>query len=86
MSAPANRQAVFLTGSTMRHVVIMTLTGAIGLMTMFAPLSTLGPFILAKWEESAGSYAPGIIGFGVLAVFGGLMAIVYSRGEHERTG
>lgn len=35
MSAPANRQAVFLTGSTMRHVVIMTLTGAIGLMTMF---------------------------------------------------
>jgi len=58
---------------------------AFGLMTMFAPLSTLGPFILAKWEESAGSYAPGIIGFGVLAVFGGLMAIVYSRGEHERT-
>lgn len=31
----AGRSAIFLTGSIMRHVVVMTLTGAIGLMTMF---------------------------------------------------
>lgn len=35
MSATTNRSAVFLTGSIMRHVVIMTMTGALGLMTMF---------------------------------------------------
>ena len=32
---PAGRSAIFLTGSIMRHVVVMTMTGAIGLMTMF---------------------------------------------------
>lgn len=32
----AAAHARFLTGSTMRHVVVMTLTGAIGLMSMFA--------------------------------------------------
>src|SRR5262245_55058009 len=29
------KKAIFVTGSTMRHVVIMTLTGALGLMAMF---------------------------------------------------
>lgn len=32
----AGRPAVFLTGSVFRHVVVMTLTGAVGLMAMFA--------------------------------------------------
>lgn len=32
---PSGRGAIFLTGSVMRHVVIMTMTGAVGLMTMF---------------------------------------------------
>ena len=36
MSGPAaSNQARFLTGSTLRHVTIMTLTGALGLMSMF---------------------------------------------------
>ena len=34
-SAPASHQARFVSGSTMRHVVIMTLTGALGLMSLF---------------------------------------------------
>ena len=29
------RAAPFVTGSTMRHVVVMTLTGAVGLMALF---------------------------------------------------
>lgn len=33
-SAPAS-EAVFVTGSTMKHVVVMTFTGALGLMSMF---------------------------------------------------
>ena len=33
--APRSRHARFLAGSTMSHVVIMTLTGAVGLMSMF---------------------------------------------------
>ncbi|MFO1034427.1 MAG: MATE family efflux transporter [Hyphomicrobiales bacterium] len=31
----SNRSAIFLSGSIMRHVIVMTLTGALGLMTMF---------------------------------------------------
>ncbi|WP_244488650.1 hypothetical protein [Bosea sp. Leaf344] len=37
MSEPAegSSQAVFVTGSTMRHVAVMTATGSIGLMAIF---------------------------------------------------
>lgn len=36
MSGPAaSNQARFLTGSTLRHVIVMMLTGALGLMSMF---------------------------------------------------
>jgi Na+-driven multidrug efflux pump len=35
MSSTPTREARFVTGSTMRHVVIMTFTGAVGLMSMF---------------------------------------------------
>ncbi len=35
ISAAAPAQAKFITGSTMRHVVVMTLTGAVGLMALF---------------------------------------------------
>lgn len=34
-SSSSNKSAVFLTGSTMRHVIIMTTTSAIGLMSVF---------------------------------------------------
>ena len=35
MTAATTREARFVTGSTMRHVVVMTFTGAVGLMAMF---------------------------------------------------
>lgn len=35
MSTAATSEARFVTGSTMRHVVVMTFTGALGLMSMF---------------------------------------------------
>ena len=34
-AAGAPRAAAFVTGSIMRHVVVMTLTGALGLMALF---------------------------------------------------
>jgi uncharacterized membrane protein YedE/YeeE len=33
--SPSDTQARFVTGSILRHVVTMTLTGALGLMSMF---------------------------------------------------
>ena len=35
MSATANPRAVFLTGSVLRHVLVMTGTGALGLVAIF---------------------------------------------------
>ena len=35
MSQAPTKEARFVTGSTMRHVVVMTFTGALGLMSMF---------------------------------------------------
>jgi putative MATE family efflux protein len=35
MNSTPTREAAFVTGSTMRHVVVMTFTGALGLMSMF---------------------------------------------------
>jgi len=55
---------------------------AFGLMTMFAPLATLGQFVLAKWQEAAGAYQPGIVGLGTMAAIGGLICIAYS--QHRR--
>ena len=33
--APSGQQAKFVTGSTMRHVIVMTATGSIGLIAVF---------------------------------------------------
>ena len=52
---------------------------AFGLMTMFAPVGMLGPFILARWQEAAGSYDPAVMGLGAMAVIGGLVTFIYRR-------
>ncbi|MBL8791409.1 MAG: MATE family efflux transporter [Rhizobiales bacterium] len=60
MSA-ASSQAVFLSGSIMRHVVVMTLTGAVGLMTMFgADLADL--FYLSLLKDTNVTAAIGFAG------------------------
>jgi hypothetical protein len=69
-SPPANPRAVFLSGSIMRHVVIMTLTGALGLMSMFvvdlADLYFLN--LLNNTEITAAIGYAGIISFANLSV------------------
>ncbi len=65
-----NRSAVFLTGSIMRHVVIMTMTGAIGLMTMFgADLADLYYLsLLADSNITAAIGFAGILSFANLSI------------------
>ncbi len=62
---PKRQQAVFVTGSTMRHVVTMTATGSIGLMAIFLVdfLSLLYVSWLGRPAATAG------VGFATLVLF-----------------
>jgi putative MATE family efflux protein len=60
-SAQAIRSAPFVTGSTMRHVVIMTLTGALGLMALFA-VDLVDLFFLSMLNQTAVTAAIGYAG------------------------
>ena len=62
MSAPAAAlQARFLSGSTMRHVTIMTLTGALGLMSLFL-VDLVDLFFLSMLHQTAVTAAIGYAG------------------------
>lgn len=65
MNAPAQSQAVFVTGSTFRHVVVMTATGAVGLMAIFFVdlLSLLYVSWLGRPAATAG------VGFATIVLF-----------------
>lgn len=60
-ATPAIREARFLTGSTMRHVLVMTLTGAVGLMAVFV-VDLLNLFFLAQLGDTAITAAIGYAG------------------------
>jgi putative MATE family efflux protein len=59
--AEAAGTAPFVTGSTMRHVVIMTLTGALGLMALFA-VDLVDLFFLSMLNQTAVTAAIGYAG------------------------
>ena len=65
MNRPANPQAVFVSGSLMRHVAVMTATGSIGLMAVFVVdlLSLLYVSWLGRPEATAG------IGFATIVLY-----------------
>ncbi|THD72899.1 MATE family efflux transporter [Thalassobius vesicularis] len=70
-----SRQAKFLTGSTMRHVVVMTLTGSLGLSFMF-----LVDFLALYWVSRLGDEAliaaigfAGTLQFFVISISIGMM-------------
>lgn len=65
-SAQGLRSAPFITGSTMRHVVVMTLTGALGLMALFA-VDLVDLFFLSMLNETAVTAAIGYAGTVVFA-------------------
>lgn len=49
---------------------------AFGLCMTVIPLSALVPFVIAKTQESTGSYAPSMIGLGVIVLAGGAMILL----------
>ena len=55
------RAAPFVTGSTMRHVVVMTLTGAVGLMALFM-VDLVDLFFLALLNNTEVTAAIGYAG------------------------
>ena len=65
-SAHGVRSAPFITGSTMRHVVVMTLTGALGLMALFA-VDLVDLFFLSMLNETVVTAAIGYAGTVVFA-------------------
>ncbi len=62
----ARPQAPFVTGSTMRHVTVMTLTGALGLMSMFL-VDLVDLFFLSLLERTEVTAAIGYAGTIVFA-------------------
>lgn len=60
-SAQGERRAPFVVGSTMRHVVVMTLTGAVGLMALFA-VDLVDLFFLSMLNQTAVTAAIGYAG------------------------
>lgn len=65
-NAEGARPAPFVAGSTMRHVVIMTLTGALGLMALFA-VDLIDLFFLSMLNQTAVTAAIGYAGTVVFA-------------------
>lgn len=60
-AAGPKRAAPFVTGSTMRHVVVMTLTGAVGLMALFM-VDLVDLFFLSLLNDTAVTAAIGYAG------------------------
>jgi len=60
-SAPEPREARFLSGSIMRHTVVMTMTGAVGLMAIFL-VDLLNLYFLSLLGETAITAAIGFAG------------------------
>ncbi len=66
MSAPAGApRAVFLSGSTMRHVVVMTATGSVGLMAIFA-VDFLSLFYISRLGDPTLTAA---VGYATIVLF-----------------
>jgi MFS family permease len=49
---------------------------AFGLAMLFVPLTALAPYIVAKTQESSGSYAPALIGIAILVLVTGSLSLL----------
>jgi len=93
MNRPANPQAVFVSGSLMRHVAVMTATGSIGLMAVFVVdlLSLLYVSWLGRPEATAGIGFATIVLYLMVSINVGLMIAITaltarSLGSGDRLG
>jgi MFS family permease len=57
---------------------------AYGLAMLFLPAGSLSGFVIAKSQETVGSYAPALVGFAVIAFIGGAISLLLRerRGGH----
>ncbi|HJQ16646.1 MAG TPA: MFS transporter [Allosphingosinicella sp.] len=55
---------------------------AFGMLMFFLPISALASALLAKVQESTGSYAPALMGLGAICLMGGA-AILFMRERHR---
>jgi hypothetical protein len=59
---------------------------AFGLCMLFIPLTALAPYIVAKTQESIGSYTPAILGLAIpVAIAGGLSLLLRERRSASAT-
>jgi MFS family permease len=58
---------------------------AFGLLMMFIPVIALVPFLVARIQESTGSYAPGLAGLAVLTFSGGAACLLMRERRRGRT-
>ena len=77
-ASPVRPQAVFVTGSTMRHVAVMTATGSVGLMAVFVVdlLSLLYVSWLGRPEATAGVGFATIVLYLMVSINVGLMIAI----------
>jgi hypothetical protein len=52
---------------------------AFGLLSAFIPLVVLTPFMIAKTQEAAGSYVPGLSAVATLTLLGGTLCLLKLR-------
>jgi sugar phosphate permease len=58
---------------------------AFGLLMMFIPVIALVPFLVARIQESTGSYAPGLAGLAVLTCLGGAACLLMRERRRGHT-
>lgn len=55
---------------------------AFGLTMFLLPINSLSNFIVAKSQETLGSYAPGLLGYAIFALVGGTICLSFLRERH----
>lgn len=59
---------------------------AFGLCMLFIPITSLAPYIVAKTQESTGSYAPSLLGLAVPVVIAGGLSLLLRERRRDRAG
>jgi MFS family permease len=49
---------------------------AFGMVMFFIPLGSLSPYVIAKVQETTGSYLPGLVGLGILVTLSGAISML----------
>jgi MFS family permease len=59
---------------------------AFGLCMLFLPFSGIAPFSVARAQEATGSYAPGLLGLGAVALISGILSLLLRERRGDTAG